>query len=147
MGQRVTRVLCVADPRGDGDALQRLQETVGVRDVHAIAVVGDLSADGEQAGYRTVFTALGKSGLPSYWVPAPGDAPVERYLREAHNLEVVFPFLHGVHGAVAFAGSHVLFAGRGGDISDDPRCAARRDGSPRLSALGARIPPPARARA
>ena len=51
MGQRVTRVLCVADPRGDGDALRRLHEQVG-EDVHAIAVIGDLSADGDPAGYR-----------------------------------------------------------------------------------------------
>lgn len=31
----------------------------------AIAVVGDLSADDDPAGYRSVFKALGKSGLPS----------------------------------------------------------------------------------
>jgi Icc-related predicted phosphoesterase len=130
MGQRVTRVLCVADPRGDGDALRRLHEQVG-EDVHAIAVIGDLSADGDPAGYRSVFKALGKSGLPSYWVPGPGDAPVEHYLREAHNMEVVFPFLHGIHATVAFAGSHVLFAGVGGEISDDPE--GPRDETGRLS--------------
>jgi hypothetical protein len=130
MGQRVTRVLCVADPRGDGDALRRLQEQVG-DGVQAIVVIGDLSAGGDLGGYRSVFTALGKGGLSSYWVPGPGDAPVEHYLREAHNMEIVFPFLHGVHATVAFAGSHVLFAGVGGEISDDPD--APRDESQRLS--------------
>jgi Icc-related predicted phosphoesterase len=130
MGQRVSRVLCVAEPRGDGDALQRLHEQVG-DGVDAIAVIGDLSADGDPAGYRSVFKALGKTGLSSYWVPGPGDAPVEHYLREAHNMEVVFPFLHGVHATAAFAGKHVLFAGVGGEISDDPE--APRDETGRLS--------------
>jgi hypothetical protein len=129
MAQRVTHVLCVADPRGDGEALQRLLEHTG-DGVQAVAVIGDLSAGGDPAGYRSVFNTLGKSGLSSYWVPGPGDAPVEHYLREAHNMEVVFPFLHGVHATVAFAGSHVLFAGLGGEISDDP--AGPRDESERL---------------
>jgi Icc-related predicted phosphoesterase len=53
-------------------------------------------------------------------VPGAGDAPVDRYLREAHNIEVAFPFLHGVHGTAAFASSQVLFAGIGGEVSDNP---------------------------
>jgi Icc-related predicted phosphoesterase len=129
MGQRVTRVLCVAEPRGDGKAISRLCERAG--DVDAIVVVGDLSDGGEQSGYRAVFKALGKTGLSSYWIPGPRDAPIEHYLREAANLEVVFPFLHGVHGSVAFAGGHVLCGGHGGEISDDPD--AQRDETARLS--------------
>jgi Icc-related predicted phosphoesterase len=129
MRQRVTRVLCIAEPRGDGEAISRLCEQAG--DVDAIIVVGDISDGGDQAGYRAVFKALGKTGLSSYWVPGPGDAPIEQYLREAANLEVVFPFLHGVHGTVAFAGGHVLCAGHGGEISDD--LDAPRDETARLS--------------
>jgi uncharacterized protein len=130
MGPRVTRVLCVGDPRGDGAAVQRLQNVVGEQDVQAIAVVGDLSAGGEKDGYRAVFNALGTMGLPTFWVPGPNDAPVDRYLREAYNMEVVFPFLHGVHGTVAFADGHVLFAGMGGEIDDHPD--AERDEQGRL---------------
>ncbi|MEA2231509.1 MAG: uncharacterized protein QOD83_1325 [Solirubrobacteraceae bacterium] len=131
MGRRVTRVLCAGDPRGDGDAVARLADVAGEHDAQAIALVGDLTADGDSAGYRAVFKALGKTGLPSFWVPGPADAPVAGYLREAHNMEVVFPFLHGLHGTVAFADGHVLFAGIGGEISDDPH--APREEIERLS--------------
>jgi hypothetical protein len=64
-------------------------------------------------------------------VPGPGDAPVDHYLREAYNVEVVFPLLRGLHGTMAFAPGHVLFAGFGGEVSDDPDAA--RDETTRLS--------------
>jgi uncharacterized protein len=64
-------------------------------------------------------------------VPGPGDAPVDHYLREAYNVEVVFPLLRGLHGTMAFALGPVLFAGFGGEVSDDPDAA--RDESARLS--------------
>jgi prepilin-type processing-associated H-X9-DG protein len=128
MGRRVTRVLCVGDPRGDGAALERLHDVAGDQGVQAIAVVGDLSAGGDKDSYRTVFKALGTIGLPTFWVPGANDAPIERYLREAHNMEIVFPFLHGVHGTVAFADGHVLFAGIGGEIDDDPDAARDEHG-------------------
>jgi uncharacterized protein len=90
-------------------------------DVQAIALVGDLSGDDDRAAdYRAVFRALGRTGLDAYWVPGPSDAPVEDYLREAHNVEVVHPLLHGVHGTVAFAPGTVLVAGFGGEVHDDP---------------------------
>jgi hypothetical protein len=64
-------------------------------------------------------------------VPGPGDAPIADYLREAHNFEVVFPALRGVHGSVAFAPDHhLVFAGLGGEVSDDPE--ATRDEIERL---------------
>jgi uncharacterized protein len=115
--QRVSRVLCVSEPRG----AERLRDTIEAahgRDVHAVAVVGDLS-DGTD--HRSTLRALGDCGLPAYWVPGPGDAPVSDYLREAYNMETVFPLLHGVHGTVAFApDGHLLFAGLGGEVDDDP---------------------------
>jgi Icc-related predicted phosphoesterase len=119
--QRVTRVLCLAEPRGSADALERVLSTIEEHDVQAVAVVGDLTrGDGAAESYRSVFRGLASAGLPTYWVPGPGDAPVERYLREAHNIEIVFPFLHGVHGTAAFAPGYMLFAGLGGDVTDDP---------------------------
>jgi Icc-related predicted phosphoesterase len=130
--QRVTRVLCAAAPRGSAEAIDALLRAAADHDVQAIALVGDLSGDGEdRAGdYRSVFRALGRSELDTYWVPGPSDAPVEDYLREAHNIEIVFPFLHGVHGTVAFAPGTVLVAGLGGEVDDDP--AGRRDELQRL---------------
>lgn len=118
---RMRRLLCVADPRGSDEALGRLAGAAEEHDVQAIAVVGDLTGGEDPiAGYRSVFKALGHSGIPAFWVPGPADAPVHHYLREAHNIEIVFPFMHGVHGTAAFARSSVLFAGFGGEVDDDP---------------------------
>ena len=53
-------------------------------------------------------------------MPGPGDAPISDYLREAYNMETVFPLLRGVHGTAAFApDGHLLFAGMGGEVDDD----------------------------
>jgi uncharacterized protein len=118
---RVTRVLCAAEPRGSADALARLLEMAADADAQALALVGDLSDGEDKAGsYRSLFKVLGHGRLPAYWVPGPDDAPVHDYLREAQNIEVAFPFLHGVHGTAAFAPGYVLFAGVGGEVSDDP---------------------------
>jgi Icc-related predicted phosphoesterase len=118
---RTTRILCVADPRGAVPALERALALGHERDAHAVALVGDLSsAPATPEDYRAVFRALADTDLPCYWVPGPGDAPIAAYLREAHNVEVVYPFLRGVHGTIAFAPGHVLVAGMGGEVSDDP---------------------------
>jgi Icc-related predicted phosphoesterase len=117
--ERVSRVLCAADPGGSSDAIEALLGAVKSDDVHAIALVGELG-DGAES-LRTLFKTLMRSGLPAYWVPGPGDAPVADYLREASNIELVAPLLRGVHGTFAFApDGHVLFAGFGGQVSDDP---------------------------
>jgi Icc-related predicted phosphoesterase len=117
--QRMTRILCAAEPRGAGPALDRLVEVAERRDVHALALVGDLSRASDAETYRDLFRTLSRAGRPAYWVPGPGDAPVAGYLREAQNVEIVFPFLRGVHGTAAFASGHVVVAGLGGEISDD----------------------------
>ena len=129
---RVTRILCVVDPRGDVPALERAMAVAHERDVQAVALVGDLSGPrATTEDYRAVFRALADANLPAYWVPGPGDAPIAEYLREAQNVEVVYPYLHGVHGTIAFTpDQHVLVAGMGGDISDDPD--APRDETERL---------------
>jgi Icc-related predicted phosphoesterase len=124
----LTRVLCVAEPRGSVPALEAALEVARTREVQAVAVVGDLA--GDAGDYRALFESLGHAGLPTYWVPGPGDAPVGDYLREAHNMEVVFPLLHGVHGTAAFAPGDVVFAGLGGHVDDDPD--APRDEGQRL---------------
>jgi uncharacterized protein len=120
--QRVSRILCASDPRGSGEAVERLLQTAAARDAHAVAVVGDLAgAPASPQSYRTVFHALGTGGLPTFWVPGPADAPIAGYLRETHNIEVVFPQLHGIHGTAAVSpDGHVLFAGLGGTVEDDP---------------------------
>jgi Icc-related predicted phosphoesterase len=120
--KRVTRVLCAAGPRGSAEAVALLLEASGQLDVQAAAIVGDLSGGPDRAAdYRALFQALGHAGRPAYWVPGPADAPIEEYLREAQNVEVVFPLVRGVHGTAAFApDGHIVFAGFGGHVSDDP---------------------------
>jgi Icc-related predicted phosphoesterase len=119
--QRVTKVLCAAEPRGGGPALERLLQVAEQRDIDALALVGDLSGERGAEGFRTLFRTLADAGRPVYWIPGPGDAPVADYLREAHNIEVVFSLVRGVHGTLAYApDGHVVFAGLGGEVSDDP---------------------------
>jgi uncharacterized protein len=118
--RRFTRVLCATNPEGSAEAARRLVELARSREADALAVVGGLGAAGPDA-MRAVFRSLGTADLPTYWVPGPSDAPAADYLREAYNAEVAFPSLHGVHGTVAFSpGRHVIFAGLGGEVSDDP---------------------------
>jgi Icc-related predicted phosphoesterase len=118
---RLTRLVCAADPSGSTSAIAALVEAADHHDAQAIAVVGDLGArDDGPGGYRAVFRALAERGRPAFWVPGPGDAPLGSYLREAHNIEVVFPDVHGVHGTAAVAPGDVVVAGLGGEISDDP---------------------------
>jgi Icc-related predicted phosphoesterase len=127
--QRVSRILCAGNPQGSVEAIRRLLALADERDVQAIALVGDLGAAHD--GYREVFRALAASASPVYWVPGPADAPSDRYLREAYNIETAFPLLHGVHGTAAFGPGGVLFAGMGGDINDGPEGA--QDDRKRLS--------------
>jgi Icc-related predicted phosphoesterase len=118
---RVSTILCAADPGGEASCVERLIAAAGPRDADAIAVVGDLSAGGAADGYRAVFHALAKAGLPAFWVPGPGDAPLGTYVIEAHAIEATHPTLHGVHGTAALTpDSHVVVAGIGGEIDDDP---------------------------
>jgi uncharacterized protein len=119
--QQLNRILCAAHPQGSVEAVERLVRTAGERQVDAIAVVGDLAAGGARESHRAVFRAIGAAGLPVYWVPGPGDTPIDHYLREAHDAGTVHPDLHGVHGTAALApDGHALFAGIGGDVDDDP---------------------------
>ena len=86
----------------------------------ALVLLGDLGG-GEVREYADVLRTVGRAGFPTFYVPGPEDAPFGKFLREAHNSEVVFASMHGVHGAVAFApGFQMLFAGMGGEVQDAP---------------------------
>jgi hypothetical protein len=120
-GSRVTTILCAADPQGSGEAIERMVAEAEDRDVDAIAMVGGLGAGSGAEDFRSIFRALAHRRRPAYWVPGAADAPVGDYLREAHNIEVVAPMLRGVHGTMALTpDGHMLVAGHGGEISDDP---------------------------
>lgn len=114
------KVLALAEPRGAVDYLSRVVDLVPELDVDAIVLVGDLAGEkNKPESYRQVLKALGNSPVPSFYVPGPQDAPIGEFLREAYNMEVVFPYLHSVHGSFAFAPGHVLVAGMGGYVSDE----------------------------
>jgi Icc-related predicted phosphoesterase len=128
---RVSTILCAADPRGSAAAVEQLGRAVEGRAPDAVVVVGDLSAAGAAASYRSVLHALARFDRPVYWVPGPGDAPLSAYVRESHAMENVHPSLHGVHATAAFTpGGHTVVAGLGGEIDDDPD--AERDEHARL---------------
>ncbi len=115
--RRYTRkLLALANPQGNVENLQKALELVPELDVDAVALLGNLtSGNGE---YKDFFRVLGRSAVPVFYVPGQQDAPARDYLREAYNIEVAFPHLHGVHGSFAFGPGHVIFAGMGGDISE-----------------------------
>jgi Icc-related predicted phosphoesterase len=125
MSQRVSRILCASDPGGSAEAIEQLLAAADDLDVQAVALVGDLGGGSERAaGLRALLRATRGGDRPTFCVPGPGDAPVEDYLREAHNAEIVAPNLRGVHGTAALEpGHHILFAGLGGEIDDDPTAA------------------------
>jgi hypothetical protein len=121
-GRRVNRILCAANPRGSAAVLQQLVSTADEHDADAIAVVGNL---GDHQGRRDGLHALAEARIPVYWVPGPEDAPMAVYLRDAFGIETAFPLLRSVHGTAASGPGNVVFAGFGGEISDDPE--ARRE--------------------
>lgn len=128
---RITTILCAADPRGSETAAGLLVRACDEHAADAVALVGNLSAGGELASYRPVFHAVAETHRPAYWVPGPDDAPYGAFVREASAIEQVHPTLHGVHGTAAFdPGGHLVFAGLGGAIDDDPQ--AERDESASL---------------
>jgi Icc-related predicted phosphoesterase len=125
---RVNTILCVADPGGSQLATERLRAAADEHEPDAIAVVGDLSAGGRADGYRPFLHALAATGLPAFWVPGRGDAPLDAYVREAHAVERAHPRLHGIHGTAALdPGGHLVFAGMGGEIDDDPAASRHED--------------------
>ena len=125
MARRIRTLLAIGDIRGEIEPLKRVLERLPETGADAVAATGDLGAAWSKADtYREIFRTLGEAGRPTFWVPGPTDAPLDDHLREAHNLEIAFPLLHGVHGTAVQADGQLLFAGMGGEIVDDP--AAKR---------------------
>lgn len=130
--ESLSSVLCTANPEGSSEALAAVLEAVPAEQAQAVAVIGNLSAGQGAESDLGLFRTLAGDGRPAYWVPGPEDAPVQDYLRGAHGIEVVAPALHGVHGTAAFGpGGHVVFAGFGGEVVDDPE--GQREEVARLS--------------
>jgi Icc-related predicted phosphoesterase len=129
----IRKLLAIGEIRGEAEALEGALGELPT-DVDAVLIVGDLTAPwSKQDTYRSIFHALGKTQVPAFWVPGPTDGPIGDYLDESYNIEIVHPFLHGVHGTFALGPSHVLFAGMGGEIVDDPD-------TPRVEEAGLRYP-------
>jgi Icc-related predicted phosphoesterase len=106
------------NPQGQSTLGGELLAVAEQTKAQAIALVGDLGTG--VGGYREVFGTLSGASLPVYWVPGSGDAPADLYLRESYAIEVAFPPLRGVHGTAALApDTGVVFAGMGGELSDD----------------------------
>jgi Icc-related predicted phosphoesterase len=121
MAKHLEKLLAVGGLNGDIGALGTLLDALGDEPIDAVAVVGDLGAPWSKGDtYRALFKALGQSGRAAFWVPGTNDAPLGEYLSESYNMEIAFPRLRGVHGTAAVGPNHVLFAGIGGDIADDP---------------------------
>ncbi|BBL78797.1 heat-stable protein [Rubrobacter xylanophilus] len=122
MRERVEEVVAASGTRGDIERVRRLLGAARERhEADAVVLIGDLSLRGEAEEYAGILRVLGEANIPAFYVPGPGDAPFGRYLREVYNAEVVFPFLHGVHGSFAFGPGYVLFAGMGGEVVDGAR--------------------------
>ncbi len=118
MAQGVRKLVAVAGISGEVHSLEQLFGEMSESGADAVAVVGDLGAPWSKADtYRAIFRALGEGNRHT---PGRTDAPLRDYLRESYNMEIAYPFLHGVHGTVALGPGDVLFAGMGGEIADDP---------------------------
>jgi Icc-related predicted phosphoesterase len=112
-------LLAVADLRGRIDQLGHVLDMRDDLGFDAVALVGDLANENGAGDYQAAFEALGGAGVPAFWVPGSGDAPLQSYLRAAHTMENVYPNLEGIHGTIARR-RHLVFAGMGGEIFDDP---------------------------
>ena len=118
--RRTRWALALAEPAGDAAALQPWLALAREREADVLFVLGNLTGPRAEAEpLAEVLRALGESHLPTFLIPGPGDAPVSRYLREAYNIERVFPNVHGVHGTFGFTPNYTLVAGMGGEIVDE----------------------------
>jgi Icc-related predicted phosphoesterase len=129
MRETTRTMLVAAAPKGELDMVEHMVKLAPEVGADAIGLVGDLSGEEhKRETFRRIFEILGQGKLPAYFVPGPHDAPSGDYLREAYNLEIVFPFLHGVHGGFAFAPGYVVVAGMGGALVDDAEMRRTEDG-------------------
>jgi Icc-related predicted phosphoesterase len=119
--KHIRKLLAVSGLNGEVELLESLFTELRDEPIDAVAVAGDLGAPWSKAEtYGALFKALGRADVPVFWIPGANDAPLGDYLREAYNMEIAYPKLRGVHGTAAIGPDHVLFAGIGGEIVDDP---------------------------
>lgn len=117
----VKRIVATAEPRGNLEAVEQLVKQVGETDAEAVVMLGNLVPRGAPHDYGQFFKALAQTRLPTFYLPGPEDVPIAEYIREAATIELVYPYLHGVHGTIALAPGYVIFTGIGGIVSDDPQ--------------------------
>jgi Icc-related predicted phosphoesterase len=121
MRNYVTKLVATAEPSGHREAVERLVKQVPETQAEALVVLGNLATkSATPRDYGQLFTALAQARLPTFYIPGPEDVPLVEYLREAAQMEMVYPHLHGVHGTFALAPGYVVFTGLGGIVSDDP---------------------------
>jgi Icc-related predicted phosphoesterase len=121
MAKHIQKVLALGGINGEVELLESLFEELGDEPIDAVTLVGDLGAPWSKVDtYRALFKALGHADVAAFWIPGPNDAPISDYLRESYNMEIAYPKLRGVHATAAIGPDHVLFAGIGGEIVDDP---------------------------
>ncbi|MBX5479960.1 MAG: heat-stable protein [Pyrinomonas methylaliphatogenes] len=121
MRKTTRRIIATSNPRNELDKLERFTKLIPDADADALIILGNLAPrQAKTRDYARIFRLLAQIELPTFYLPGPEDAPIEEYLREAANIEVVHPQMHSVHGSYAFAPGHLLVAGLGGEIADDP---------------------------
>lgn len=126
----VSRVVATSEPRGNLEAVERLVKQVDETGAEAVVVLGSLAPQGTTRAYGHLFKALAQTHLPTFYLPGPEDVPIAEYVRDAATMELVYPYLHGVHGTFAFAPGYVVLTGMGGMVSNDPH--TMRDEQKRL---------------
>ena len=122
MRKHVSKILATSEPLGHLEEVECLAKKVADTDAEAIAVLGSLaSQSATHRAYGKLFKMLAETGLPTFYIPGPEDVPIDEYLREAANIEIVYSSLRGVHGTFAIAPGYIVFTGLGGTVIDDPQ--------------------------
>ena len=135
MRKSTRNIFAAAEPRGDVTAVREFVQGAADANADAVFLLGGLKRAGDRPRvFGEILKALASCRLPSFYIPGPDDAPITEYLREAADMEVVFPFIRGVHSTFAFAPGYVLVSGFGGRVEDRPD-AVREEGA-RLSYPG-----------
>ncbi len=71
--------------------------------------------------YESFFKGLGELNIPVFYIPGKFDAPIERYLREAFNYEIVYPHIRNVHKSFSLYRGHYELVGMGGEVTEKER--------------------------
>jgi Icc-related predicted phosphoesterase len=121
MRKHVSKILATSEPLGNLEGVERLVKKVADTEAQAVAVLGSLaSKSATPPAYGKLFKMLAQTRLPTFYIPGSEDVPIYEYLREAANIEIVYPYLRGVHATFAMAPGYIVFAGLGGTVIDDP---------------------------